>query len=179
MVLHQCSFANAIEPWRICIPEDADEGYPISRWMKAHIVTHNLFSHTFDHAVNGNTLILIKIFFFLYSGYFFNYNRVCQQFRKIEICLIGGFWFLLLITPIYRLVQCFVDETLLPGQYYLTFFKSTMIRTLTVFLLLLCLNLTTAQTTPTPTPVAEKVLAALVRVFFLQNSIRSPGRKPL
>ena len=39
-----------------------------------------------------------------------------------------------------------------------------MIRIIT--LLLLSLNLATAQTTPTPTPVAEKVLAALVRVFF-------------
>ena len=40
-----------------------------------------------------------------------------------------------------------------------------MLRIIT--LLLLCLNLATAaQTTPTPTPVAEKVLAALVRVFF-------------
>ena len=31
--------------------------YTGSRWMKADIVTHNLFSHTFDHAGNGNTLI--------------------------------------------------------------------------------------------------------------------------
>jgi len=47
--------------------------------MKAHIVTHNLFSHTFDHAVNGNTLFFIKIFFSLYFGYFFNYNRACAS----------------------------------------------------------------------------------------------------
>ena len=32
--------------------------------MKAHIVTHNLVSHTFDHVVNGNTIIFIKIFVF-------------------------------------------------------------------------------------------------------------------
>ena len=25
--------------------------------MKAHTVTYNLFTHTLDHAVNGNTLI--------------------------------------------------------------------------------------------------------------------------
>ena len=30
---------------------------------------------------------------------------------------------MLLITPIYRLVQCLRLETLLTGQYYLTFFK--------------------------------------------------------
>ena len=47
--------------------------------MKAHIVTHNLFSHTFDHAVNGNTLFFIKIFFSLYFGYFFIYNRACAS----------------------------------------------------------------------------------------------------
>ena len=35
----------------------ARPNYTSSRWMKAHIVTHNLFSHTFDHVVNGNTLI--------------------------------------------------------------------------------------------------------------------------
>ena len=32
--------------------------------MKAHIVTHNLVSHTFDHVVNGNTIIFKKIFVF-------------------------------------------------------------------------------------------------------------------
>ena len=32
--------------------------------MKAHTVTHNLFTHTLDHVVNGNTLIFIKIYFF-------------------------------------------------------------------------------------------------------------------
>ena len=30
--------------------------------MKAHTVTYNLFTHTLNHAVNGNTLIFIKIF---------------------------------------------------------------------------------------------------------------------
>ena len=32
---------------------------------------------------------------------------------------------MLLITPIYRLVQCLRLETLHPGQYYLTFFKKS------------------------------------------------------
>ena len=32
--------------------------------MKAHTVTYNLFTHTLDHVVNGNTLIFIKIYFF-------------------------------------------------------------------------------------------------------------------
>ena len=39
---------------------------PRSRWMKAHTVTYNLFTHTLNQVVNGNTLILIKIFVFLY-----------------------------------------------------------------------------------------------------------------
>ena len=28
---------------------------PSPRWMKAHTVTYNLFTHTLDHVVNGNT----------------------------------------------------------------------------------------------------------------------------
>ena len=32
--------------------------------MKAHTVTYNLFTHTLDHVVNGNTLIFLKIFVF-------------------------------------------------------------------------------------------------------------------
>ena len=35
--------------------------------MKAHIVTHNLFPHTFDHAANGNTLIFIQKYFFSFT----------------------------------------------------------------------------------------------------------------
>jgi hypothetical protein len=63
---------------------------------------------------------------------------------------------------------------------FLTPLHSTMMRFIT--LLLLCLNLTTAQTTPTPTPVAEKVLAALVRVFFFllrTRHNRTPPPTPL
>ena len=30
--------------------------------MKVHTVTYNLFTHTLDHVVNGNTLIFLKIF---------------------------------------------------------------------------------------------------------------------
>ena len=34
------------------------------------ILPHNLFSHTLDHVVDGNTLVFIKIFFFFTLGYF-------------------------------------------------------------------------------------------------------------
>jgi hypothetical protein len=47
---------------------------PSSRWMKAHTVTNNQFTHTLDHAVNGNTLIFFWIFVFLYFWLLFNYH---------------------------------------------------------------------------------------------------------
>ena len=43
------------------------------------ILPHNLFSHTLDHVVDGNTLIFIKIFFFLYFRLLFNGNRACAS----------------------------------------------------------------------------------------------------
>jgi hypothetical protein len=48
--------------------------------MKAHIVTHNLFSHTFDRVVNGNTLIFLKnIFFSVLMVTFFINRGVCAS----------------------------------------------------------------------------------------------------
>jgi hypothetical protein len=53
--------------------------------MKAHIVTHNLVSHTFDHLVNGNTIIFIKIFVFpLLLVTFLIIIGLCQQFLRIR-----------------------------------------------------------------------------------------------
>ena len=43
------------------------------------ILPHNLFSHTLDHVVDGNTLIVIKIFFFLHFRLLFNDNRACAS----------------------------------------------------------------------------------------------------
>ena len=43
------------------------------------ILPHNLFSHTLDHVVDGNTLVFIKIFFFLYFRLLFNGNRACAS----------------------------------------------------------------------------------------------------
>jgi len=40
--------------------------------MKTHTVTYNLFTHTLDHLVNGNTLVFIKIFFYFFTfGYLY------------------------------------------------------------------------------------------------------------
>jgi hypothetical protein len=53
--------------------------------MKAHTVTYNLFTHTLDHVVNGNTLIFIKIFVFpLLLVTFLIIIGLCQQFLRIR-----------------------------------------------------------------------------------------------
>jgi hypothetical protein len=60
--------------------------------MKAHIVTHNLrvFSHTFDHVVNGNTLI-----FYIYTCNIF-ILYLCIYYIKKNI-----FFPLLMVTCMY------------------------------------------------------------------------------
>ena len=62
--------------------------------MKAHIVTHNLFSDTVDHVVNGNTLIFFfKYFFFLLLlniWSLFNYNRACASNYALPVSEVAG-----------------------------------------------------------------------------------------